>query len=159
MSVLSVSSNAASVPTDSIIAALREGVEAGLLVENFQIYYSGGGNFYNVDARVKGVSTFFSTYFQFIVLLYFFFGQGYYALERSKNGGPASAIEDSATRRVFYGWTLAEGVEDEVFLTLLARILPAKVAVRVVKRSPVSGGAKAAKESPAKAAEDDTADA
>ena len=89
-----------------------------------------------------------------------FFGhQGYYALERSKNGGPSLPIEESATRRVFYGWTLAEGVDDEVFLTLLARILPAKVAVRVVRRSPVSGGAKAAKESPAKAAEDDTADA
>lgn len=50
-------------------------------------------------------------------------------------------------------------MDDEVFLTLLARILPAKVAVRVVKRSPVSGGAKGAKESPAKAAGDDTADA
>jgi len=83
-----------------------------------------------------------------------FFGQGYYALERSKNGGPASAIEDSATRRVFYGWTLVEGVEEEEFLTLLARILPAKVAVRVVKKSPVSGGAKASP-SPAEAAGDE----
>ena len=73
MSVLSVSSNAASVPTDSIIAALREGVEAGLLVENFQIHYSGGGNFYNVDARVKGVSTFFFSTNVLFYLLYLFF--------------------------------------------------------------------------------------
>ena len=54
--------------------------------------------------------------------LHFCFGdQGYYALETSKNGGVASAIEDSATRRVFYGWTLAKGDEEEEFVTLLAR--------------------------------------
>ena len=71
MSVLSVSSNAASLPTDTVIAALREGVEAGILTEGFQIHYSGGGNFFNVDARVKGVRPFFSTYFN--VLFYFTF--------------------------------------------------------------------------------------
>ena len=59
LSVLSVSSNVASSPADNIIAALREGVAAGTLIEGFQIHYSGGGGFFNVDARVKGVRTFF----------------------------------------------------------------------------------------------------
>ena len=77
MSVLSVSSNGASLSQDSIIAALREGVEAGLLNENFQIHYSGGGNFYNVDARVKGVRTFFSDLFSsYCFTLLFFLDRG-----------------------------------------------------------------------------------
>ena len=76
MSVLSVSSNGASLSQDSIIAALREGVEAGLLNEDFQIHYSGGGGFYNVDARVKGVSTFFSDLFSIYCFTLLFFWTG-----------------------------------------------------------------------------------